>query len=281
MKHFVAVLLAGLLLGAGSWLPENLSTVGLQESSLDLLFVANEGVMVSTKSSKVLIDALFTNPHPDYAAPPVEMLEQMETGQAPFDDLDLVLVTHNHPDHFDPSSAGRLLGNNTRAVLVAPEDAVVALRDSVPDWASIDNRVISIGLEPGTTTERTIDGIKVTAYRTLHSGDRETPQNLMYLIEMDDRTIFHEGDSDGNPNTFARFGLGDKHIDLALVHFWFPTNLEAEGILRGILKPDHIGLFHLPKRLMDDAPGTIGQVAADYQDMFLLLSPGERRTFHR
>ena len=101
----------------------------------------------------------------------------------------------------------------------------------------------------------------------------------MYLIEMEGRTIFHEGDSDGNPATFTQLGLGETHIDLALVHFWFPTSIEAERILQEILRADHVGLFHLPLRLEADAPETLGQVMSNYEDMFLLMTPGETRTF--
>ena len=108
---------------------------------------------------------------------------------------------------------------------------------------------------------------------------REDPQNLMYLVDMDGRTVFHEGDSDGHPDTFGRFDLRERHIDLSLVHFWFPTNLEAERILLEILRADHVGLFHLPIRLEGEAPETIAQVSQDYPDMFLLTDAGETRSF--
>jgi len=252
---------------------------GALESDLNLVFIANEGVLVHTDTEKVLIDALFTDPNPAYAAPTAEMLDGMVHGNPPFNDVALALVTHNHPDHFDPSVAGRFLRNNLEAVLVAPLDAVTVMEESIEQWTDISHRVISISLDPGDSMLRHIDGIAVTAYRTLHSGQREEPQNLMYLVEMEGRTFFHEGDSDGSPATFTQLGLGDADIDLALVHFWFPTNLEAERILQGILKADHVGLFHLPKRLMEDAPETIAQVSGNYADMFLLMHPGETRTF--
>jgi len=243
-----------------------------------MLFVANEGVLISTGTKKVLIDALFTDPNPEYDAPPADMLSAMGTGSAPFDSIDVALVTHNHPDHFSAPFAARFLVGNPRTVLVAPGDAIAALRDSAAVWPQVQDRVIPVSLQPGETFETTVGGVTVKAYRTLHSGGRESPENLMYLIALDGRTVFHEGDSDGSSDTFASFGLADETIDLALVHFWFPLNLEAEGIIKGILRPAHIGLFHLPIRLKEDAPGTIAAVAGQYDDIFLLATPGERRT---
>ena len=86
--------------------------------------------------------------------------------------------------------------------------------------------------------------------------------NLMYLVELGGRLIFHEGDSTGNPEVFRGFGLGAVPIDLALVHYWFPLDPGRAQWLRETLKPRHIALTHLPVRLEGDAPGKIDMVQA-------------------
>ena len=189
------------------------------ESTIEVVFLANEGVLVAAGNNKVLIDALFDNPNPNYAAPPKEMLEGMEAGRAPFDDVDLVLVTHNHPDHFSPSFAARFIENNPNTALVAPADALSAMKDNVDKWERVQNRVFPFDLKPGETAEKTVKGIAVKMFRTLHSGDLESPHNLMYLIKMNGRTIFHEGDSAGKLATFKDTGLDKEKIDLPLNSF--------------------------------------------------------------
>ena len=205
--------------------------LNIEESFIEVTFLANEGVLISTHEKKVLIDALFDNPNPDYAAPPKDMLERMVAGRAPFDDVELVLVTHNHPDHFSASLAARFMESNPNAVLMAADDAVSVLKENVKEWRHVQNRVFSFDLKPGATAERTVKGIAVRIFRTLHSGDLESPHNLMYLIKMKGRTIFHEGDSDGKLATFKDLGLEKEEIDLALVHFWFPLHPEGERII--------------------------------------------------
>jgi len=247
-------------------------------SPIDLLFVANEGVLLTTRSRKAAIDLMFDAPNTAYAAPPDTMLQAMTSGVAPFDDLDLILVTHDHPDHYAPALVAQALSHNGRAVFVAPVDAVSSLESVAPDWAAIRDRVVSVTIDLGAAFDSVINGIRVQAYRTLHSGARATPQNLVYLLEMDGRTIFHEGDSDGSVQTYNALGLAEKSIDLALVHFWFPLSQDGEAIILGILKPDHVGLFHLPLRLRSDAPTRIAAVSANYDDLFLLMDPGDRKT---
>jgi len=190
------------------------------QSPIDLLFVANEGVLLTTRSGKVAIDCMFDAPNPAYAAPPAAMLQAMNTGAAPFDDLDLILLTHDHPDHYTPGLVAEALSHNRRAVFVAPVDAVDALERAAPDWTSIRDRVVAVTIDVRAQFDSVINGMRVQAYRTLHSGAAETPQNLVYLLEMDGRTIFHEGDSDGSVQTYETLGLAEKSIDLALVHFW-------------------------------------------------------------
>jgi L-ascorbate metabolism protein UlaG (beta-lactamase superfamily) len=272
------LLLLGLALPASSAAAQGAAHQDSVQSQIDLLFVANEGVLLTTSSGKVAIDCMFDAPNPAYAAPPAAMLDAMTNGVAPFDDLDLILLTHDHPDHYAPELVAQALSHNSEAVFVAPIDAVSSLERAAPDWAGIRDRVVAVEIDVRAAFDSAINGIRVQAYRTLHSGARETPQNLVYLLEMDGRTIFHEGDSDGSVQTYEALGLAEKSIDPALVHFWFPTNQDGESIIRSILKPRHVGLFHLPLQLRSDAPTTIAAVAGNYDDMFLLMEPGETKT---
>jgi L-ascorbate metabolism protein UlaG (beta-lactamase superfamily) len=251
------------------------------EEPLALTYIANEGVLVSSGETKVLIDALFDKPNPEYRAPSADVLEKIIKGAAPFDGIDLVLVTHNHPDHFNPSLAVRYLETVPGPVLLAPVDAVAEMRKAAADWNKIEPRVVSLDIKVGGKEKRILEKIPVIALRTLHSGGGESPMNLMYLFELEGWRVFHEGDSTGKPDDFQSFGLGDASVDLALVHYWFPLEPNCARFLQEVLKPGHIALMHLPIRLEGDAPGKIGQVRQFYQDIFLLLPGIPAKVFKR
>lgn len=246
---------------------------------LELTYLANMGVMVRSGGTKVLIDALFDKPNPDYRAPAPDALDRILKGEAPFDGVDLVLVTHNHPDHLDPALAVRYLESRPEPVLVAPADAVEAMRRAASDWTKIGPRVVPIDLKVGEKERRTLKGVTVTACRTLHSGDLDAPMNLMYIIELNGRRVWHEGDTNGKPEVFRAFGLDKTSVDLAVVHFWLPLEPNAARFLQEDLKAAHIALAHLPVRLEGDAPGKIDLVRAYYKDIFLLLPGTPTKTF--
>jgi hypothetical protein len=187
--------------------------------------------------------------------------------------VDLVLVTHNHPDHFDPVLAVRYMEARPEPLLAAPADAVEAMRRAAADWARIGPRVVPIDLKVGETESRDLKGLRVKAGRTLHSGDLDSPMNLMYLIDLEGRRVWHEGDTTGKPDVYRAFGLDKTPVDLAVVHYWLPLEPNAARFLQEDLKAGHIALAHLPIRLEGDAPGKIGLVRSYYRDLFLLL-PG-------
>jgi len=246
---------------------------GRAKAPLTMNYLANMGVLVDSGGTKVLIDALFDKPNPEYRAPAPETLEKIMKGEAPFNRVKLALVTHNHPDHFAADVALRFLESQTQAILMAPADAVADMRKTAADWPRIESRIIALDLKPGEKAARNIAGIPFTVVRTLHSGDRDSPMNLMYLFEVNGRRIFHEGDSTGKPEVFGGFGLESAPLDLAVVHYWFPLEPNMSKYFQEVFQPDHIALGHLPVRLESDAPGKIDMVRKYYKDVFLML-PG-------
>jgi hypothetical protein len=121
---------------------------------LQLTFIANEGVLVSSGEKKVLIDALFDKPNPEYRAPYPEVLDGIMKGEPPYDGVDLLLITHNHPDHFDAPLASRYLDMVPDPILLAPADAVAELRKASANWGKIKSRVISLDMKVGEKEKR-------------------------------------------------------------------------------------------------------------------------------
>jgi L-ascorbate metabolism protein UlaG (beta-lactamase superfamily) len=130
---------------------------------------------------------------------------------------DLILATHSHADHCDPSKIKKVRKENT--VIIAPEDCVPKIGGEVKS------------LKPG--EEITVDDIKVKAVDAYNVKRFRSPGNpyhpkgfgVGYLITAEGQTIYHAGDTDFIPKMRQ---LG--HVDVALLpsgDTYTMDNLEA------------------------------------------------------
>jgi glyoxylase-like metal-dependent hydrolase (beta-lactamase superfamily II) len=68
-------------------------------TGVDVTFLANAGFFLESGRYSVLIDAFLREPTDLFAGLPDAVYKQLVNAQAPFDELTIVLVSHDHPDH--------------------------------------------------------------------------------------------------------------------------------------------------------------------------------------
>jgi hypothetical protein len=147
------------------------------------------------------------------------------------------------------------------------------------EWEKMKERVVAVDIPVNSSTDLSLKDIDLKVYRTLHSGDLESPWNFMYLLSMDGTVVFHEGDSDGKMETYKELGFEGTEVDLALVHYWFPLHPVGSEFLQKVVNARHIGLIHLPLNLYEDAPTKIDMVRQHYSDIFILKEAMQKRVF--
>ncbi len=201
------------------------------ESDVVITFTSNAGFLITTGGKKILIDALY----PGDTSP--ETLALMENAQPPFDSVDLVLATHDHPDHFGPTSVGRHLAANPKAVFVSTESAVEMMREGYEDFPEIAERVVPVHLPRGASLQETVNGIDLLMVNLPH-GISGTYLNLGFIITVGDNVLFHTGDS--GPETMSRdyflaYDVASEQIDVAFVaHFILQAEEQHWFITKGI-----------------------------------------------
>jgi len=256
-----------------------ISAENQEASAIEVTYIANEGFLISSKTKKILIDALFLDVIKNYHAPPKDVLEKMETAQPPFDQVALILATHNHDDHFNAQSVARCLKNNPKAVFLSTPQAVDDMEKNSKAFDSIRERIKSIKLDVLSSAEKSINGIDVTIIRTAHSGGRPEIQNYMYLIKMEGKKIFHEGDCDGELQDFENLGLEKKSIDIAFFHPWFFMDPDGLKIVKEYINPKQVVLMHIPIRLREDAVSKVAQIKEYYPNLVYLKEFMDKKIF--
>jgi len=256
--------------------------VAQAQSTSRIQYLANEGVMVTHEQTKILIDPLFNNGFGRYQMVPEDVRAAMFAGDAPFDGVDAVFVSHFHGDHFSAEDMLRLLRTHTDTRLYAPAQAVAALREisSAEDTAVFD-RVIGLDLSYGEEPVRIdTDNLLVEAVHIPHSGwptARTDVQNLAFRITLNDySTVLHMGDADARIVHFAADEefWEERSIDMALPPYWFFASDDGVEILEDRMDVRHAIGIHVPDNFSNQA-----NVPDELLGVDLFTLPGEGRRF--
>ncbi len=214
--------------------------------SVEILAVANSGFLIRSASHTVMVDALFraTAPYPKFAqqGPSENLIDLMVSGGGAFEHVDLVLVTHAHPDHFHAQTVVDFLGIHHESVLVSTDEVAAAMAE-VPGYEAVAERVIVPSLETGQCTSIDAGGIPTSVCRVMHSG-AETPNNI-YVVEIDGFTFLHEGDAERTMENFCRVPIPAEGLDVAFLHDRFVFDPDTRKILTETLNPRAVVLIHL------------------------------------
>jgi L-ascorbate metabolism protein UlaG (beta-lactamase superfamily) len=229
-----------------------------------LVYVGHATVLIEFPSIRVLTDPFFGlrlgplrrhGPEPDLEAIGV---------------VDIVLISHAHPDHFHPSSLRRLAGAPTIVVPAGLERA--AKRIGHPVRALRSGEQLEVG------------GARLTA---IHARHWRSPLDvraaaLGYVIDVESRVYF-AGD------TAAVRGISRKigEVDVALLpvgtwgpHRGGPGHLDPEGAARlardlapGVAVPIHWGTLY-PLGLHRVMSSRLSQPGERFRDAAARLAPG-------
>lgn len=208
-------------------------------------YVGNSGFLMENGEIKVLVDGMIKG-FPSEYSPPAEVTDLLSKANPPFDQIDLILATHAHDDHFDAGQVAAYLAGNPETVFISTQEAAdnTLLLDS-----TLTGRVISVALKSGESREMEQNSIQVKAYDISHGfgPNGETYPNLGFLISLNDVKIFHTGDMDGGTVTagyLKMLGLPDEQIDIAFIpHFIFRNpdglRLATDGVAARYYVPIH------------------------------------------
>jgi L-ascorbate metabolism protein UlaG (beta-lactamase superfamily) len=227
---------------------------------ITVTYVASSGFMVECGDKKFLVDAPIGGFKADWCYVPSDSLVELaKTAQPPFDNIDLIAVTHAHVDHFNIGITAAHMKNNPRAILVCPPQVAEKMATS-PDYPEIKDRIRPVWLPGDTGTTIEIGDIKLhilcghhgayfeTDTTTGESIDRHRDvQNLEILFTVKGWTLFHVGDSFmSNRETYKTFGLGTKNIDILFAQWWDARENPSfrQVLIRDIIRPDRVIFMH-------------------------------------
>ena len=248
----------------------------------EAFYMANEGVMVTDGETKILFDPLYPETYGQYLLVPEEMRIALFAGEAPFDGVDAIFVSHFHGDHFSPEDMLALLEAQTDITLYAPQQAVMGMRTIASDeQATVFDRVQSVSLQyKDAPVTLQMDELLVEAVRIPHSGwptGRLNVENIVWRVTLNDNsTVVHMGDADPNDVHFALDPEYWNRVspDMAFPPYWFFASGAGQSILENRVGARRNVGIHVPQQI----PGDPMARPRELRGADLFTQPGETRS---
>lgn len=299
-KHLNKILLVKVLLIS---LLSFLGLGSLKAHEPSATYLANESVLVSNGHSKVLFDPFFHNNYGQYQLVPAETLKQVFAGQAPFDNIDAIVISHAHGDHFAADEVLRYLSLYPSTKLIAPQQAINELT-ALDGAEKISSQLYPVKLAFNQAPQQIALGELIfEGVRIPHAGwpGRADIENIVFRVtlpnieepnskNLNDKarsetrsasetnnsqkesiTVMHMGDADANDDHYLPFKAHwqSRETDMAFPPYWFFYQLEGNYILEELINAkQHVGV-HVPMKV----PKRLQESGKDY-----FSEPGEQRS---
>jgi Tol biopolymer transport system component len=188
---------------------------------LAITFVDNDCFLIASGETKILTDA-------SEIVPP-KVWQRIAQAQPPFDDVDLLLSTHAHGDHFDAELTRAYLERNPNGIFVSTRETVDLLQKDYPAFEEVQERVKAFEPGEGERIAVTLNGIDLEILNLPHGV---SCANIGFIIHIGGRKVLHTGDvsagiafhqkpdSDG-VDFLQSYGVANEGIDVAFVHYHF------------------------------------------------------------
>lgn len=260
-----------------------------------MTYIANAGVMLKLDGKKILIDPLTTPGNVLYLDTEQGAREALLANAAPYDHVDVVLVTHHHRDHFHAEGILALLEAQPGAHLVSSPEVIQRLElaaestlsgEVFESGASTDlesDRWTAVNLDLYSHTEITCSGVTLQIFRTLHDGeDYADVTNLMFVIKSHSMVVAQLGDSAPADINFE--GILSKigsPLDLVIANFPYIAIPTARKLVESHLAPASLAVIHFPDptgeaaRWTEVAKKSFARVKENYLPTVLLETLGE------
>jgi L-ascorbate metabolism protein UlaG (beta-lactamase superfamily) len=198
----------------------------------------------------------------------------MLNGIVPFNNIDAVLITHYHSDHFNGPMVISFLKNNKKPVLICPSQVDDILKKN-PGYGDVADRIKSLKSGLQFDTLLTVNNVNIRALRFNHGSFFETDsvtgknydlhsgvENFGYIIDTDGFSLFHAGDcSFSDKPHFESYLFGDRNFDMVFLDRTF-LRKEGQEIMNSLIHTKELVFMHIEparnefyKSIIKDVPG--------------------------
>lgn len=209
----------------------------------EIRWLANMGLCIQGKYGKYLVDPMPKGSNPVFPGLPLGVAQAVKEGYAPYDQVNLLLVTHAHNDHYAPEPLAAFALHNPDAKVVSGADVIREARRYAPKARNLVPLCPPLFAGEGLAFSR----MHLTAVSLRHSDKRFSHVYNLAFVLREQWTLVHTGDADCTEDNLAALHAvcGPDALLVAPFH-WFSVP-ESRKLVRRLLKPRCMLLCHLPR----------------------------------
>jgi len=217
------------------------------KDQIGVTLIANAGLFIQSDRIRFLIDAIHHDQDHPFSIVSQKKLKEIIDGSAPYKDVEYILYTHCHSDHFSPKYTKEYLRNNIIKALFIPDDCKSTNMDSeFTATARNVNHVYLSGEIGKRMTYILNDDLRIHTFRTRHLGEEyKEDVHFCFVLSIGRENILITGDSDYDPATF-REALKDLTIHYLVINPLFYNHKLGRQIIDEIIQPKEILINHIP-----------------------------------
>lgn len=192
--------------------------------------IANAGVLVEMCGVKILVDALHRRKTEQFSRVGKDLFDKIVTGKGEFAHIDLMLNTHDHPDHYDADGMRAFIANHPETNVLSPARLA---GPNVYRLAGEEHRL-------------DFGDIHARAKKLVHDGPQYAHiPNYGFVVEVCGWRGLFLGDAAMNEVSVGGLVAGEK-IDAAFLNFPYVTLVRGKRLVREVIRPKNVVVFHLP-----------------------------------
>ncbi len=250
--------------------------------AVTITHMGNQGVMITDGTDKIIVDGLHRGANSNtWTSLSGSDRSNAESANAPFDQVNLILVTHNHTDHYSVSSIGSHLSSSSTTRFYG----ITGVRNAMQlysGYSSIRSQIIS-DVDPGAgqRVSANMGGIEVDILNMHHFVPvcGECGRNYAYIFTIGGIKMLHLGDIDMlDQDNIAEFPLADEGIDILFLATPFPSfvNEDQAATVASWINPKKIIALHLNTSSQSQIVSNINR---EYPDASILITPMQILSF--
>lgn len=194
---------------------------------LDLTYTASAGLLLSDGKNKLLIDGMCKTKVPYYRSTPDELAKVIITGKGIYNNIDVIMYTHHHDDHFSLDLTNAFIERHKETQCIN---------------SATDSKLATVS----------IGEVKVTPIKTIHMGKEYTnTEHYSYHIQLEGCNVFFTGDADLVHSNFTHPLIMNQDVDLLIAPFPFVAKGNGRKLVTDIIGAKNIAVMHLPDEKND------------------------------